>query len=177
MHADLHLHCHLAYQSTAQILFHCLLPPFHLSPCPIKIPRTSYPYPPKTLKSVTSLRFLEKQTETRQPYFPIHLFQRHKANSKKINRRKSLKEAASQQGSQEVSSSHGRINILEKANYYQRESFSCHGSSCKGATEHFGRYIKEGVSAILGTSFWTLEVDCHHLKREELLKLPVVESF
>jgi hypothetical protein len=32
------------------------------------------------------------------------------------------------------------------------------------------------VSAILGTSFWTLEVDCHHLKRE-LLKLPVVESF
>ena len=84
---------------------------FHLSPCPIKIPRTSYPYPPKTFKSLTSLRFLEKQTETREPYFTIHLFQRHKANGKKINRRKSPKEAASHQGS----SSHGRINILERA--------------------------------------------------------------
>ena len=39
-----------------------------------------------------------------------------------------------------------------------RESFSCHGSNCKGAIEHFGRYIKEGESStILGRSFWTLE--------------------
>ncbi|XP_011042183.1 PREDICTED: UPF0481 protein At3g47200-like [Populus euphratica] len=35
----------------------------------------------------------------------------------------------------------------------------------------------EGEATILGASFWTLDVDCHHLKREDLLKLPVVESF
>jgi hypothetical protein len=64
----------------------------HLSSCPIKIAGTSYHYPPKTFKSLTFTRFLGNQTETRNPNFPIHLFQGHKANSKKIHRRESPKE-------------------------------------------------------------------------------------
>ncbi|KAG6783413.1 hypothetical protein POTOM_012860 [Populus tomentosa] len=83
----------LAYRSTAQIPFHCLLPSSFTSRlAPVKIARTSYPYPPKTCKSLTFPRFPEKQTETRKPSFPIQLFQWHKANSKKIHRRESPKE-------------------------------------------------------------------------------------